>query len=50
MNASERNEGTQDLGGIDPVGNRGVFDFKRGFTRHAAATGPVSEGDVILER
>lgn len=30
-----------DLGGIDPVGNRGVFDFKRGFTRHAAATGPV---------
>ncbi len=30
-----------DFGGIDPAGNRGVFDFKRGLTRNAVGTGPV---------
>ena len=30
-----------DFGGIDPIGNRGVFDFKRGLTRNVASSGPL---------
>ncbi|KMO40849.1 hypothetical protein VQ03_13650 [Methylobacterium tarhaniae] len=30
-----------DFGGIDPAGNRGVFDFKRGLTRDVASSGPL---------
>ncbi len=30
-----------DVGGIDPAANRGVYDFKRGFARHAVTSGPV---------
>jgi hypothetical protein len=30
-----------DFGGIDPAGNRGVYDFKRKLTRNVVQTGPV---------
>jgi hypothetical protein len=30
-----------DFGGIDPAGNRGVYDFKRGLTRNVASSGPL---------
>ncbi len=30
-----------DLGGIDPAGNRGVFDFKRGVSRRAVQSTPL---------
>ncbi len=30
-----------DLGGIDPAGNRGVFDFKRGISRRAVQSTPL---------
>lgn len=30
-----------DIGGIDPAGNRGVYDFKRRFARHVVTCGPV---------
>lgn len=30
-----------DFGGIDPAGNRGVYDFKRGLTRTVASSGPL---------
>ena len=30
-----------DFGGIDPLHNQGVFDFKRGLTRNVASSGPL---------
>lgn len=30
-----------DVGGIDPAGNRGVYDFKRGLTRNVVQSGPL---------
>ncbi|KMO31111.1 lipid II:glycine glycyltransferase FemX [Methylobacterium aquaticum] len=30
-----------DFGGIDPAGNRGVYDFKRGLTRTVVSSGPL---------
>ncbi|WP_245524515.1 lipid II:glycine glycyltransferase FemX [Methylobacterium nonmethylotrophicum] len=30
-----------DFGGIDPVRNRGVYDFKRGLTRNVVSSGPL---------
>jgi lipid II:glycine glycyltransferase (peptidoglycan interpeptide bridge formation enzyme) len=30
-----------DVGGIDPAGNRGVYEFKRGLTRNVVQSGPL---------
>ncbi|MCF4127571.1 lipid II:glycine glycyltransferase FemX [Methylobacterium sp. SyP6R] len=39
--AAEAGHRVFDVGGIDPAANRGVYDFKRGFARHAVTSGPL---------
>ena len=39
--ACEAGAGRFDFGGVDPAGNRGVFDFKRTLSRNVVQGGPT---------